>query len=145
MSRWMVTNLSDSSSRPPDRRPWRCDFRPGHKGPSRFGSRTVWSMRQDGPSRSCSTRRISSERRTSLRMSSLGHAHSPSERDARDFIDRSDFPWHQEFALVPGVLTPGRSPVDALLGKMVLPNLEEAAILDIGTFNGGLAFTLERL
>jgi tRNA (mo5U34)-methyltransferase len=42
------------------------------------------------------------------------------------------------------VLTPGRSTVDILLDKVSLPNLESLTVLDIGTFNGGLAFTLER-
>jgi tRNA (mo5U34)-methyltransferase len=77
--------------------------------------------------------------------SSVRRHHLPSEKDARDFIKNSAFPWHQQFELVPGVLTPGRSAVDAILGKISLPAVESLAVLDIGTFNGGLAFTLERL
>jgi tRNA (mo5U34)-methyltransferase len=69
----------------------------------------------------------------------------PTEKNALEFIERSTFPWHQGFELAPGVPTPGRNPVDALLGKISLPSLESLTVLDIGTFNGGLAFTLERL
>jgi tRNA (mo5U34)-methyltransferase len=74
-----------------------------------------------------------------------GQRHSPSARDAREFIENSSFPWHQGFELVLGVETPGRSLVPALLDKISLPSLESRSALDIGTFNGGLAFTLERL
>jgi tRNA (mo5U34)-methyltransferase len=65
--------------------------------------------------------------------------------EAIEFVASSTFPWHQQFELVPDVLTPGRNPVDVLLGKVSLPSLESLTVLDIGTFNGGLAFTLERL
>jgi tRNA (mo5U34)-methyltransferase len=70
---------------------------------------------------------------------------SPDKMSAREFIENSSFPWHQGFELVPGVHTPGRSLVPALLDKIYLPSLESRSVLDIGTFNGGLAFTLERL
>jgi tRNA (mo5U34)-methyltransferase len=73
------------------------------------------------------------------------HRRSPEEKRALEFIEHSAFPWHQQFELVPGVLTPGRNSVDVLLDKISLPSLESLAVLDIGTFNGGLAFTLERL
>jgi len=43
------------------------------------------------------------------------------------------------------VFTPGPSLVEVILGKASLPALESASVLDIGTFNGGLAFILERL
>jgi tRNA (mo5U34)-methyltransferase len=69
----------------------------------------------------------------------------PTNESATEFIARSTFPWHQQFELAPGVLTPGRNPVDVLLDKISLPSLESLTVLDIGTFNGGLAFTLERL
>jgi tRNA (mo5U34)-methyltransferase len=70
---------------------------------------------------------------------------TPQEREARKFIERAAFPWHQQFELVPGVITPGRSVVQAILEKITLPSLDARSVLDIGTFNGGLAFTLERL
>jgi tRNA (mo5U34)-methyltransferase len=69
----------------------------------------------------------------------------PSREEALGFIDQCTFPWHQGFELAPGVLAPGRNPVDVLLSKISLPPLGSLAVLDIGTFNGGLAFTLERL
>jgi tRNA (mo5U34)-methyltransferase len=64
---------------------------------------------------------------------------------AEGFIEQADFPWHQQFELVPGVLTPGRSVVSTILDMIDLPRLKGRSVLDIGTFNGGLAFTLERL
>lgn len=67
------------------------------------------------------------------------------EGAAREYISSSTFLWHQEFELVPGVFTPGRNPVNRLLEKAQLPAVTGLSVLDIGTFNGGLAFTLERL
>jgi tRNA (mo5U34)-methyltransferase len=74
-----------------------------------------------------------------------GRRKLPTSKSAIEFIARSTFPWHQQFELAPGVLSPGRNPVDVLLEKVSLPSLESLTVLDIGTFNGGLAFTLERL
>ena len=78
----------------------------------------------------------------------MQHSSGPrprSPQDALAFIEESTFPWHQGFELAPGVDTPGRSLVDVLLAKIALPPLESLTAIDIGTFNGGLAFTLERL
>jgi tRNA (mo5U34)-methyltransferase len=82
-----------------------------------------------------------------MRLSSghRGRREPPSKKRAREFIEQSDFPWHQQFEVAPGVLTPGRNPVGALLDKVSLPELDGLTVLDVGTFNGGLAFTLERL
>jgi tRNA (mo5U34)-methyltransferase len=68
----------------------------------------------------------------------------PTAGEARRFIEQSDFLWHQQFELVPGVRTPGRNPVEVLLEMVSLPPLGSLSVLDIGTFNGGLAFLLER-
>lgn len=78
-------------------------------------------------------------------MSRLWHRKPEREKEALEFIENSTFPWHQGFELAPGVVTPGRSTVAAILDKITLPSLESKAVLDIGTFNGGLAFTLEEL
>jgi tRNA (mo5U34)-methyltransferase len=78
-----------------------------------------------------------------LQQSSKLRARSP--HDALAFIERSTFPWHQGFELAEGVNTPGGSLVDVLLAKLTLPPLGSLTAIDIGTFNGGLAFTLERL
>src|SRR5690349_19490199 len=88
-------------------------------------------------------RPISSARPTLAPLFRRRSAVSPDA--ARAFIESSSFHWHQGFELAPGVQTPGRSSVDVLLSKLSLPDLGTCSVLDIGTFNGGLAFTLERL
>ncbi len=58
---------------------------------------------------------------------------------------RTDFLWHQRFELAPGILSPGANDVDWLLQAAGVPaDLTGASVLDIGTTNGGAAFTLER-
>jgi len=58
---------------------------------------------------------------------------------------RTDFLWHQRFELAPGVFSPGANDVGWLLHTAGVPaNLTGASVLDIGTTNGGAAFTLER-
>jgi tRNA (mo5U34)-methyltransferase len=67
----------------------------------------------------------------------------PSALDA--LLARSDFLWHQRFELAPGVFSPGANDVDWLLHTAGVPtDLSGASVLDIGTTNGGAAFTLER-
>jgi len=80
-----------------------------------------------------------------LSRADWGRGQPPTKQAALEFIEGSLFHWHPEFELAPGVLTPGRNPVRALLDKISLPRLESLTVLDIGTFNGGLAFTIERL
>ncbi|HEY4916683.1 MAG TPA: DUF1698 domain-containing protein [Solirubrobacteraceae bacterium] len=58
---------------------------------------------------------------------------------------RTDIVWHQRFELAPGIFTPGTNDVDWLLHTAGVPaDLTGASVLDIGTTNGGAAFTLER-
>lgn len=58
---------------------------------------------------------------------------------------RTDFLWHQRFELAPGLFSPGANDVDWLLHTAGVPgDLTGASVLDIGTTNGGAAFTLER-
>src|ERR1700722_20892689 len=58
---------------------------------------------------------------------------------------RTDIVWHQRFGLPPGIFTPGTNDVDWLLHTAGVPaDLSGASVLDIGTTNGGAAFTLER-
>jgi tRNA (mo5U34)-methyltransferase len=58
---------------------------------------------------------------------------------------RTDFLWHQRFELAEGVFAPGTNDVDWLLHTAGVPlDLAGASVLDIGTTNGGAAFTLER-
>jgi tRNA (mo5U34)-methyltransferase len=67
------------------------------------------------------------------------------EDDARAFLERTGFVWHQRFDLLPGVPTPGASDIGWLLGITGLPlDLTGLSVLDIGTSNGGAAFLLER-
>lgn len=70
---------------------------------------------------------------------------TPSAEAAAEFLERSDFVWHQRFELVPGVWTPGVSPVPWLCNVAELPaDLSGQRVLDIGTTNAGTAFELER-
>jgi tRNA (mo5U34)-methyltransferase len=69
----------------------------------------------------------------------------PSAREAERFIADSEFIWHQEFELVPGVVTPGVSSVAQLAELAALPNdLRGQRVLDVGTSNGGTALECER-
>ncbi|MGO9884933.1 MAG: methyltransferase domain-containing protein [Solirubrobacteraceae bacterium] len=70
---------------------------------------------------------------------------TPSPQDAAEFIERSEFVWHQRFELAPGVWTPGVSRVGWLCHAAGLPaDLSGQSVLDIGTTNAGTAFELER-
>ncbi len=70
---------------------------------------------------------------------------TPTAQAATEFIERSQFIWHQRFELVPGVWTPGVSSVDWYCEMAQLPaDLSGRTVLDIGTSNGGTAFELER-
>jgi tRNA (mo5U34)-methyltransferase len=70
---------------------------------------------------------------------------TPSSVAAAAFIERAEFVWHQRFELVPGVWTPGVSPIPWLCDQARLPpDLSGRTVLDIGTTNAGTAFELER-
>jgi tRNA (mo5U34)-methyltransferase len=70
---------------------------------------------------------------------------STSTPDLAELAARTDFLWHQRFQIAPGVFAPGPNDVDWLLDRAGLPtDLTGASVLDIGTTNGGAAFTLER-
>jgi tRNA (mo5U34)-methyltransferase len=70
---------------------------------------------------------------------------TPSAQAATEFLERSEFVWHQRFELVPGVWTPGVSPVPWLCNVAGLPSdLSGRRVLDIGTTNAGTAFEVER-
>lgn len=76
----------------------------------------------------------------------MAGATEPSAQDARDFIDASEFIWHQRFELVPGVETPGPHDIRILFELARVPSvLSGKTVLDVGTSNGGAAFLLERL
>jgi tRNA (mo5U34)-methyltransferase len=68
-----------------------------------------------------------------------------SAQDVEALAARTDFLWHQRFELAPGVFSPGANDVGWLLHTAGVPaDLTGASVLDIGTTNGGTAFTLER-
>jgi tRNA (mo5U34)-methyltransferase len=70
---------------------------------------------------------------------------TPTAQSATEFIERSEFIWHQRFELAPGVWTPGISPVAWLCETAQLPaDLSGLTALDVGTTNAGAAFELER-
>jgi tRNA (mo5U34)-methyltransferase len=69
----------------------------------------------------------------------------PASAELQTLAARSDFLWHQRFELAPGIFSPGSNDVDWLLHTAGVPgDLAGASVLDIGTTNGGAAFTLER-
>jgi tRNA (mo5U34)-methyltransferase len=69
----------------------------------------------------------------------------PPGSDLEGLASRQDFVWHQRFDLGAGVYAPGSNDVDWLLHTAGLPaDVSGASVLDIGTTNGGAAFTLER-
>jgi tRNA (mo5U34)-methyltransferase len=68
----------------------------------------------------------------------------PSPEEARAFLDRASFPWHQRWEVAAGVFTPGANDIGWLLHHAGLPNdLSGLSILDIGTTNGAGAFIAE--
>jgi tRNA (mo5U34)-methyltransferase len=70
---------------------------------------------------------------------------TPNVKEARTFLNRTSFVWHQRFELVPGVETPGAHPIDYLFDLGGVPkDLRGKSVLDIGTSNGGAAFLMER-
>ena len=67
----------------------------------------------------------------------------PEGFEAESFF--APFYWHQGWDLFPNVRTPGRSPVEALMDNAGVPtDLSGLSILDIGAWNGCLAFECER-
>jgi tRNA (mo5U34)-methyltransferase len=69
----------------------------------------------------------------------------PANQQLEILASRTDFLWHQRFELAPGIFSPGANDVDWLLHTAGVPvDLNGASVLDIGTTNGGAAFTLER-
>jgi tRNA (mo5U34)-methyltransferase len=76
----------------------------------------------------------------------VSYARSPLDpEEARRFIDRADFLWHQVWEIAPGVRTPGVNDVDALFHIAGLDgDMSGHSVLDIGTTNGGAAFEVEQ-
>ena len=69
----------------------------------------------------------------------------PGEREAKEFLAASQFIWHQNFDLCPGVQTPGVNAIPWLLSAFDFPDdLSGKSVLDIGTTNGAVAFEAER-
>jgi tRNA (mo5U34)-methyltransferase len=65
--------------------------------------------------------------------------------EARRFLQDADFVWYQKFELVPGVETPGVNDVRRLFEAGRIPeDLTGLSVLDVGTANGGIAFSAER-
>lgn len=69
----------------------------------------------------------------------------PSADEARQFIDRSSFTWHQRWELAPGIHTPGPNDIGWLLHVIGFPDdLTGKSVLDIGATNAAGAFEAER-
>ncbi|HZV77836.1 MAG TPA: class I SAM-dependent methyltransferase [Candidatus Babeliales bacterium] len=66
---------------------------------------------------------------------------------AREIIDRCP-EWYHSIELAPGVVTPGRAPLDVwnrTLRNLALPDLRGKSVLDIGAYDGFFSFSAERL
>jgi tRNA (mo5U34)-methyltransferase len=73
-------------------------------------------------------------------MSELG------ERAAKVIQDNPE--WYHSIELAPGVVTPGRAPIEHWneeLRKLQLPDLRGKSVLDIGAYDGFFSFAAERL
>jgi tRNA (mo5U34)-methyltransferase len=67
----------------------------------------------------------------------------PDGFDAESFF--SGIHWHQRWEMYQGVFTPGRNPIAEFLDRATVPHdLTGRTVLDIGTWNGGLAFECAR-
>jgi tRNA (mo5U34)-methyltransferase len=56
--------------------------------------------------------------------------------------------WYHSIELAPGVVTPGRAPIEVWereLSNLRLPNLHGKSVLDIGAYDGFFSFAAERL
>jgi len=68
-------------------------------------------------------------------------------RRARAIIEECP-EWYHSIELAPGVVTPGRVPLDVLnstLRSLSLPDLRGKSVLDIGAYDGFFSFAAERL
>jgi tRNA (mo5U34)-methyltransferase len=64
--------------------------------------------------------------------------------EARRFLEDAEFIWYQKFELIPGVETPGVNDIPRLFDVGDIPeDLSGLSVLDVGTANGGIAFTAE--
>jgi tRNA (mo5U34)-methyltransferase len=53
--------------------------------------------------------------------------------------------WHQQWEVFPGIFTPGRSPVDDLFARTLMPqDLSGKRVVDVGAWNGCAALECER-
>jgi tRNA (mo5U34)-methyltransferase len=65
--------------------------------------------------------------------------------DFEHVFDDPSVMWHQRWEIEPGVFTPGRNDVSKLLSRAgVPPRLDGLRVLDVGAFNGCVAFEMER-
>jgi tRNA (mo5U34)-methyltransferase len=69
-------------------------------------------------------------------------------RDLAEEVIRSNPEWYHSIELAPGVVTPGRSPIEVWrkeLDDLCLPDLAGKSVLDIGAYDGYFSFAAERL
>jgi tRNA (mo5U34)-methyltransferase len=77
-------------------------------------------------------------------------AHDPhaAVQERANEILRSCPEWYHSIELAPGVVTPGRAPLEAweaTLRKLQLPDLRGKSVLDVGAYDGFFSFAAERL
>jgi tRNA (mo5U34)-methyltransferase len=65
------------------------------------------------------------------------------EREARDAVASNPL-WYHTMELRPGVITPGWFDLRPIIDRLPWPEIEGKRCLDVGTYDGHLAFELER-
>src|SRR5512135_1491707 len=69
-------------------------------------------------------------------------------KERAEAVLRSCPEWYHSIELAPGIVTPGRSPIEnweASLCSLQLPDLHGKSVLDIGAYDGFFSFAVERL
>lgn len=69
----------------------------------------------------------------------------PTPEELAEVFATPDVMWHQRWEIVPGTFTPGRNDVSFLLDEAGVPaRVDGLRVLDVGSFNGCVAFEMER-
>jgi tRNA (mo5U34)-methyltransferase len=69
-------------------------------------------------------------------------------REQAEAVLRACPEWYHSIELAPGIVTPGRAPLEhweAALRSLQLPDLHGKSVLDIGAYDGFFSFAVERL
>jgi tRNA (mo5U34)-methyltransferase len=69
----------------------------------------------------------------------------PSADFDASYLSQGNYYWHQGWEIFPGIMTPGRSLVSAIMDRCAVPDrLDGKRVLDVGAWNGCTSFECER-